>query len=70
MCCNSTAVPAIFIYVYSGNFHIPTIHHDIRILDRVQQCTIRIPPGGNLTVGIMLGNHDDDDEDDDTLTKI
>ena len=34
--------------------HIPTLHHDVRF-----------PPGGNLTGGNMLGNHDGDDDDDD-----
>ena len=33
--------------------HIPTLHHDVRF-----------PPGGNMTGGNMLGNHDYDDYDD------
>ena len=33
--------------------HIPTIYH-----------YVRFPPGGNMTGGNMLGNHDDDNDND------
>ena len=56
MCCYQV-FPQTLIYMCMVGIwlcHIPTLNH-----------YVTFPPGGNLTGGNMLGNHDNDDDDDD-----